>query len=279
MSDAAKLYQVWVYLQAEPLFWLTLTIGAYLLADRLYRASGLFPLLNPVAISIILVSTCLINFGVEYERYFDGAKFIHFLLGPATVALSIPIYLNWNIVVGAKKAIVTSVLLGSLFAIGITYAIAVILQLDLVTTKSLLPRNVTVPIAMGISEIIGGVPSLTAIITIVTGIIGAALGTFVLDQKYGRSRLCLWAGKSWHWHRTRHGQRQRSRCICCCCDGVEWHRYSRDHTARFFHNQRFSLNYRFGHSITIFAGPIKWNLATTSGQTDNRKTKCRIVQI
>ncbi|MBT6122213.1 MAG: LrgB family protein [Candidatus Puniceispirillum sp.] len=181
MSDAAKLYQVWVYLQAEPLFWLTLTIGAYLLADRLYRASGLFPLLNPVAISIILVSTCLINFGVEYERYFDGAKFIHFLLGPATVALSIPIYLNWNIVVGAKKAIVTSVLLGSLFAIGITYAIAVILQLDLVTTKSLLPRNVTAPIAMGISEIIGGVPSLTAIITIVTGIIGAALGTFVLD--------------------------------------------------------------------------------------------------
>lgn len=181
MTESAKLYQVWVYLQAEPLFWLTLTIGAYLLADRLYRASGLFPLLNPVAISIVLVSSCLITFGVEYERYFNGAKFIHFLLGPATVALAIPIYLNWNTVIRARKAIIASVLLGSFFAIGITYAIAMFLQLDPVTTKSLLPRNVTAPIAMGISEIIGGVPSLTAIITIVTGIIGAALGTFVLD--------------------------------------------------------------------------------------------------
>ena len=181
MSESAKLYQVWVYLQAEPLFWLTLTIGAYLLADWLYRASGLFPLLNPVAISIILVSACLIAFDIDYERYFDGAKFIHFLLGPATVALAIPIYRNWNTVMRAKTAIIISVMLGSFFAIGITYAMAVMLQLDPLTTKSLLPRNVTAPIAMGISEIIGGVPSLTAIITIVTGIIGAALGTFVLD--------------------------------------------------------------------------------------------------
>ena len=181
MNEAAKLYQVWVYLQAEPLFWLTLTIGAYLLANKLYLASGLFPLLNPVAVSILLVSACLIAFGVEYERYFDGAKFIHFLLGPTTVALAVPIYLNWAVILKTRRAILISVFLGSLFAIGITFAIAHLLQLDPVTIKSLLPRNVTAPIAMGISEIIGGVPSLTAIITIVTGIVGAAFGTFVLD--------------------------------------------------------------------------------------------------
>ena len=181
MGDSAKLYQVWVYLQAEPLFWLTLTIGAYLFADKVYRACRLFPILNPVAISIILVSTCLIFFEVEYERYFEGAKFIHFLLGPATVALAIPIYLNWNIVLLAKKAILISVFLGVFFAISVTYAIAFFLGLDMITIKTLLPRNVTAPISMGISEIIGGVPSLTAIITILTGIIGAALGTFVLD--------------------------------------------------------------------------------------------------
>ena len=181
MGDSAKLYQVWVYLQAEPLFWLTLTIGAYLFADKVYSACRLFPILNPVAISIILISTCLIFFEVEYERYFEGAKFIHFLLGPATVALAIPIYLNWNIVLLAKKAILVSVFLGVFFAISVTYAIAFFLGLDMITIKTLLPRNVTAPIAMGISEIIGGVPSLTAIITILTGIIGAALGTFVLD--------------------------------------------------------------------------------------------------
>ena len=141
MIEATKLYQVWVYLQAEPLFWLTLTIGAYLLANRLYQASGLFPLLNPVAMSILFVSACLMLFGVEYERYFDGAKFIHFLLGPTTVALSVPIYLNWATVLKAKRAILISVSLGSLFAIGITYAMAHLLQLDPVTVKSLLPRN------------------------------------------------------------------------------------------------------------------------------------------
>ncbi len=181
MTDVDRLYQVWVYLQAEPLFWLTLTIGAYLLADKAYRACNLFPILNPVAVSIILVSACLICFEVEYERYFEGAKFIHFLLGPATVALAIPIYLNWNIVSRAKKAILVSVLLGVLFAISATYGISWLLGLDIQTIMTLLPRNVTAPIAMGISEIIGGVPSLTAILTIVTGIVGAALGTFTLD--------------------------------------------------------------------------------------------------
>ena len=181
MNEATKLYEVWVYLQAEPLFWLTLTVGAYLLANKLYQASGLFPLVNPVAMSILFVSACLMVFGVEYERYFEGAKFIHFLLGPTTVALSVPIYLNWTTVLKTRRAILISVSLGSVFAVSITYATAQLMQLDPLTIKSLLPRNVTAPIAMGISEIIGGVPSLTAIITIVTGIVGAALGTFVLD--------------------------------------------------------------------------------------------------
>ena len=98
MSNATKLYQIWVYLQTEPLFWLTLTIGAFLVADKIYKKYELFPLLNPVAISILLISSILVFFDLEYVRYFDGAKFIHFLLGPATVALAVPIFLNWNIV-------------------------------------------------------------------------------------------------------------------------------------------------------------------------------------
>ena len=181
MSNAMRLYEVWVYLQAEPLFWLTLTIGCYLFADFLYKSSGLFPLLNPVALSVALVSGCLIIFDVEYERYFNGAKFIHFLLGPATVALAIPIYLNWKVVSTERVAILATVFIGSLVAIAFTFGISYLLNIDLVTIKSLLPRNVTAPIAMGISELIGGIPSLTAIITIVTGVTGAALGTFVLD--------------------------------------------------------------------------------------------------
>ena len=181
MIDQQKLYYIWIYLQTEPLFWLTLTIGSYLIADFIYRKSNLFPLLNPVAISVLLVSLILIVFNIQYERYFDGAKFIHFLLGPATVALAIPIYRKWDLIVSNSKAIFVSLILGSFFAIFITYVLSLHFELQEELIFSLLPRSVTAPIAMGISEIIGGIPSLTAIITLITGVIGASLGVFVFD--------------------------------------------------------------------------------------------------
>ena len=181
MIDQQKLYYIWIYLQAEPLFWLTLTIGSYLIADFIYRKSNLFPLLNPVALSVLLVSLILISFNIQYERYFDGAKFIHFLLGPATVALAIPIYRKWDLIVSNSKAILISLILGSFFAIFITYVLSLQFKLQEELIFSLLPRSVTAPIAMGISEIIGGIPSLTAIITIITGVVGASLGVFVFD--------------------------------------------------------------------------------------------------
>src|SRR6056300_1623045 len=181
MIDQEKLYNIWVYLQAEPLFWLTLTIGSYIISDLIYKKSNLFPLLNPVAVSVLIVSFILITFDIKYERYFDGAKFIHFLLGPVTVALAIPIYKKWHLIILNSKAILISLIIGSVFAISITYILSLQFRIQEELILSLLPRNVTAPIAMGISEIIGGVPSLTAILTIVTGIVGAALGTFILD--------------------------------------------------------------------------------------------------
>ena len=181
MIDEQKLYNIWIYLQAEPLFWLTLTIGSYLIADFIYRKSNLFPLLNPVAISVLLVSLILIFFNIQYERYFEGAKFIHFLLGPATVALAVPIYKKWDLIVINSKAIFISLLIGSIFAILVTYLLSLYFELPKELILSLLPRSVTAPIAMGISEIIGGIPSLTAIITLITGVIGASLGIFVFD--------------------------------------------------------------------------------------------------
>ena len=181
MIDKQKLYSIWIYLQAEPLFWLTLTIGSYLIADFIYRKSNLFPLLNPVAISVLLVSLILIFFNIQYERYFEGAKFIHFLLGPATVALAVPIYKKWDLIVINSKAIFISLLIGSIFAILVTYLLSLYFKLPKELILSLLPRSVTAPIAMGISEVIGGIPSLTAIITLITGVIGASLGIFVFD--------------------------------------------------------------------------------------------------
>jgi len=174
MIEKNKLYNIWVYLQAEPLFWLTLTIGAFLIGDYFYKKSKLNPLVNPVAISILIVSGVLIVTDVSYERYFNGAKFIHFMLGPATVALA-------HLIKKESGSIFISLFLGSLFAIFSTYFFAKLMNLDLEIIYSMMPRSVTAPIAMGISELIGGVPSLTAIITIITGIVGASFGTFALD--------------------------------------------------------------------------------------------------
>jgi len=181
MIDQQKLYSIWVDLQAEPLFWLTLTIGSYIISDSIYRRTNLFPLLNPVAISVLLVSLILISFDIKYERYFEGAKFIHFLLGPVTVALAIPIYRKWHLIILNSKAIFISLIIGSVFAILVTYILSLQFEIQKELILSLLPRSVTAPIAMGISEIIGGIPSLTAIITIITGVIGASLGVFVFD--------------------------------------------------------------------------------------------------
>jgi len=80
MAREDRLYKIWVYLQAEPLFWITLTLGAYLVGDYLYKKSKLNPLINPVAISILIISSVLLFLDVSYDRYFEGAKFIHFML-------------------------------------------------------------------------------------------------------------------------------------------------------------------------------------------------------
>ena len=134
-----------------------------------------------MAISILIISGILIFFNIDYERYFNGAKFIHFLLGPATVALAIPIYNQIKLVKKEALSITITLIIGSLFAIFITYYLAKIFKLDDQLILSMLPRSVTAPISMGISELINGIPSITAIITITTGIVGASLATFVLD--------------------------------------------------------------------------------------------------
>ena len=176
-----NLYEIWVYLQSEPLSWLTLTIGSYLIGDFIYKKFHLFPLFNPVAITITIISLILLCFDISYERYFSGAQFIHFLLGPVTVSLAIPIYKKWKLIKSYALPIIVSLLSGCVFAILSTYLIAIIFINDKELILSLIPRNVTAPIAMGISEVIGGIPSITAIITIITGITGASFGVFILN--------------------------------------------------------------------------------------------------
>jgi len=173
--------QLWVYLETSPLSALTLTLVAYLAGDWAYRRSGRHPLLNPVLLAILLIAAVLLPTGGDYERYFEGAQFVHFLLGPATVALAIPLYKELANVRRALVPLMASLVVGSLTAAGTAVGLAWLAGASRETLASLAPKSVTTPVAMGIAESLGGLPSLTAAVVILTGIVGAALGPPVLD--------------------------------------------------------------------------------------------------
>ncbi len=172
---------LWVYLAANPLLHLTLTLLAYQFGDWVYRKFNRNPLLNPVMISVTVLVAILLVTGTDYGTYFEGAQFVHFLLGPATVALAIPLYKQFHMVRRSAVAILAAILAGSLTAASSAVAIAWALGASAQTVASIAPKSVTAAIAMGISEKIGGLPSLTAVLVIATGIIGASLGPLVLN--------------------------------------------------------------------------------------------------
>lgn len=175
------LRDIWVYLSASPLLALTLTLAAYQLGFWIYKKAGLNPLLNPVLIAVVCLVSILLLTGTSYAVYFEGAQFVHFLLGPATVALALPLYRQLERVRRSSLAILVSLLAGSLTAAISAVGIAAVLGASEETLVSLAPKSVTAPVAMGISEQLGGLPSLTAVLVILTGILGAALGPLLLN--------------------------------------------------------------------------------------------------
>ncbi len=175
------LSEVWVYLSQKPLTGLTLTLCAYVIGDWLYEKSGRHPLLNPVPIAIALIAGLLWMTEIPYQDYFEGAQFVHFLLGPATVALAIPLYQQLDILKKSGAALLAGVLVGSISAAGCAYLFAWAGGASIETLLSIAPKSVTAPIAMGIAEQLGGLPSLTAVLVILTGITGAVLGPLALN--------------------------------------------------------------------------------------------------
>jgi predicted murein hydrolase (TIGR00659 family) len=171
---------IWVYLAASPLLWLSMTLAVYLAGQWLFQRSGGRALFNPVALAITLLVLLLLLTGTPYATYFSGAQFIHFLLGPATVALAVPLYLHWERVRRLFLPIIAGLLAGSLTAIVSAMGIAWLLGGSPKTLLSLAPKSVTTPVAMGIAEKIGGLPSLTAVMVIVTGVIGGVAAPALL---------------------------------------------------------------------------------------------------
>jgi predicted murein hydrolase (TIGR00659 family) len=176
-----NLADIWVYLSATPLFGLTLTLVAYALAEALYQKSHKHPLANPVLIAVALIIAVLSLAGVKYQTYFEGAQFVHFLLGTATVALAVPLARLWQELSHRALSLVFAMLVGGAVSIVLSVGLAKLLDAPPVVLASLLPKSVTAPIAMGIAEQVGGSPTLAAIFTLTTGIIGALVATPLLN--------------------------------------------------------------------------------------------------
>ncbi len=170
---------VWVYLAGSPLLWLTATLMAYRIATLIYERTGHSPLANPVAISVVLLVLVLYASGTPYKTYFDGAQFVHFLLGPVTVALAIPLYQQIDKLKRNWLALLAGSLIGGTAAIASAMGLAWLLGASPLTILSIASKSVTIPIAMGVTEKIGGLPTLTVVMVMLTGVFGAGIAQYV----------------------------------------------------------------------------------------------------
>ncbi len=167
-------------LSALPLLWVMVTLLAYQAASGIYRRSGRHPLANPVLISVTLVVGVLRLTNTPYQTYFDGAQLVHVLLGPATVALAVPLYAQIERLKTMLWPLTVTLLVGSVTAIGSAVAIGRACGASTDILLSLAPKSATMPIAMGVTAQIGGLPSLTALTVTLTGISGALMARGLL---------------------------------------------------------------------------------------------------
>jgi predicted murein hydrolase (TIGR00659 family) len=172
---------IWPHLSASSLLWVTVTVVAYQGAIGLYRRTGLSPIANPVLISVGLVVCVLELTHTPYEAYFHGVELVHVLVGPATVALAIPLYSQIERLKTMLLPLAIASLVGSVTAIASAVAIGWTCGASPDILLSLAPKSATMPVAMGVSERLGGIPSLAAVTVTITGVSGAIMAGGLLN--------------------------------------------------------------------------------------------------
>lgn len=175
-------FALWVYLSQSPLLWLTVTLLTFAVTDWVSLATRRHPLANPVLHSLWIIGAFLLLTRTSYTTYFEGAQFVHFLLGPATVALAVPLYEHRRMVIASIPPMLIALVAGSATAIVSVVLLAQAAGLPHGVLLSLAPKSVTAGVAMGISEQLGADPSLTAVAVILTGIMGAIIVTPLMNR-------------------------------------------------------------------------------------------------
>ncbi|MNE18493.1 Inner membrane protein YohK [compost metagenome] len=157
------------------------TLVVYGLSKKLYSSHPKV-YLSPLLITPLVLVAGLMWMKVPYESYHTGGKWLSDLLQPATVAFAVPLYKYYNVLKKHAVEILVSVLSGSVVAMLSSAVLAKWMHLDIKLVTSLIPRSVTTPIAMNVSEVIGGIPNITAVFVILTGLMGAMLGPLVMKM-------------------------------------------------------------------------------------------------
>lgn len=166
------------YYLDTPLFGVTLSIVAFIIGVYINEKMEL-SITNPLFISSLIIITFLLYFNIDYEIYNKGGSIISFFIGPATVALAVPLYKNIRLLKENYISILIGITLGSIAGIISIILMSKLFAIDNIIMISLLPKSTTAAISMEISDQIGGIPSLTVAFTVITGILGNSMAFYV----------------------------------------------------------------------------------------------------
>lgn len=159
-------------------FGVTVSLLTYMLGMWLKKKLK-FAFLNPLLISIVLTMIVVVACHIDYDTYYEGAKYLSYLLTPATVCLAIPLYEQLQQLKRYWKAILAGILSGVLTSLGCILVMSILFGLTHENYVTLLPKSITTAIGMGVSEELGGVVSITVAVIIVTGVFGNVIGDLV----------------------------------------------------------------------------------------------------
>lgn len=168
----------------SPLFALVLTLGVFQLSQVLYQRCGKLLLLHPMLVSVMLIAATIWLLGIDYQHYFIANELLYYMLGPATVALALPLYVQFKHIRALWKQLLVVIVLGASAAVFFAVGIAWLLGGTMETMISMAPKSVTTPIAMALADEFGGMVQLAAgavIVTAIAGILSSPLVFKVLN--------------------------------------------------------------------------------------------------
>ncbi|HEU4812410.1 MAG TPA: LrgB family protein [Nocardioides sp.] len=185
---SGSLQETWDWLVHSPLFFVLVTLVAYRLGRELQERTGGHALAQPVLVAVAVVGTAITLLDVDYDVYRSGTELIAFWLGPATVALAVPLHRQAHRLRGFVVPMLVAIVIGALVSVTTAVLLVQALGGDDVLVRTVAPRSTTTPVAIALSTTIGGLPPLSAVLAVVAGILGAVAGPAVLDLLRVRDR-------------------------------------------------------------------------------------------